>query len=241
MPALNKPPVCTLCSESGHTIRYCSDPVIAYLLVKVRCKKWKSTVNNDTFSLFNWLHKLVSTELRAILIHKFRVSPKTTAKQKLVAMIMDYEFPEMESAYWKIYLPANFENERPPDARNEAERVLILQNIMTYGPITFEQQSMTSSELIGTLIQLVEENREQDRSRFRQNITYTTGVIKATEEPFECSVCYDEIQSEKMVRLNCNHEFCGDCISTHIKKTKSENVMCPMCRTDINTVIALTA
>lgn len=244
MPALNTPPVCTLCGDSGHNIRYCKDPIIPYLLVKVRCKKIKSVRRNDMFVLFNWLHRLIPTELRAVLIYKYRITPKTASKHKLVAIIMDYEFPDVgENAFWKVYLPMNFNNTRPVDAQNEDERQLILRNIFSYNEHNNEDPTMlplASDELICILLRLIEENRHYDRTLFDNNITYTKCKCNEEEESIECSICYDEISKNNKVRLNCNHEFCGSCIAIHIKKTPSANVKCPMCRTDISTVNELT-
>lgn len=244
MPPLNTPPSCTLCGESGHNIRYCRDPIIAYLLVKVRCKKWKASVqSNDPCILFDWLHRLISTELRAILIHKYRVSPKTTSKAKLIAILMEYDYPDAteEIAFWRSHLPPNFVNNRPVDIQNEFERELILQNIQMNRPPNQEHLSMSCDELIRFLMQLMEERRG-DRYRFQNNITYLKSVYvePTTNEPLECSICYEDIEIAKTVRLNCNHEFCGECITTHIKKTPSAEVKCPMCRSNINTVSELT-
>jgi hypothetical protein len=236
MPALNTPPSCSLCGDSGHNIRYCRDSTVAHLLLQTRYKKTKSSQTGDTFTLFNWLHKLIPTELKAILIHKYHVTPKTSSKRKLIAIIMEYEFPHVgENAYWNVYLPVNFHNEMPVDVQNEDERRMILQNISYYGPISIEQQSMTSNELIIILIRLREENRNNARARYRHNINYINYECNV-DELFECVICYEEMKSDKKVILNCNHEFCGVCIERHIEKTRSANVMCPMCRTDISIV-----
>jgi len=243
MPSLNTPPSCTLCGDSGHTIRYCRDPVVAYLLVKVRSKKWKSVQSNNMFTLFNWLHRLVSCDLRAILIHKYHVTPRTTSKAKISAIIMEYEFPDATGpdAFWRSHLPNNFIIDRPTNVQNQEERQLILRNIESYFPLTAEHQQMDCDELIHILMIAIHLNRNEERSRFQHNITYVKDVqTQARDDLLECSICYEEVGTEKIVRLNCNHEFCGECMSTHIKKALSPTVTCPMCRSDIITVHELT-
>ena len=51
--------------------------------------------------------------------------------------------------------------------------------------------------------------------------TYVKGKIG------ECGVCYDK---KSLIKMNCSHSFCSDCISEWIKKSNT----CPMCRSVIN-------
>ena len=51
----------------------------------------------------------------------------------------------------------------------------------------------------------------------------------------ECAVCYEQINNDNFVYLNCNHEFCKTCIKTLITKTNCPNI-CPLCRCDIRQI-----
>ena len=44
--------------------------------------------------------------------------------------------------------------------------------------------------------------------------------------------------NEKICKLNCEHEFCSDCIKTYIKQKTQENsgCSCPLCRECITKV-----
>jgi hypothetical protein len=235
---------CSLCGDNQHNIRCCTDPIIPYLLIKVRCKKWKSEKANDFCILFNWLHKRISQELRAILIHKYRISPKTNAKGKLVAIIMELTFgtpPADIEPFWRIHLPANYDYNRAyPDLHNESERQLILANMELYIPMIDSYYEQPCHELVDILLKIMEENRRPVSAIIRKKIAYHEKCIPVENVSFECNICYESMCPTKAVRLNCHHDFCKDCTETHVEKTKSFVVTCPMCRSHITTISELT-
>jgi len=47
----------------------------------------------------------------------------------------------------------------------------------------------------------------------------------------ECGICYQEKKETSFVKLDCNHEFCGECFENIFKSNKSKNtISCCMCR-----------
>jgi len=51
----------------------------------------------------------------------------------------------------------------------------------------------------------------------------------------ECGICYET----STARLQCTHEFCGDCIDTYLTNIKQDhrmNATCPMCRSAIQII-----
>lgn len=46
----------------------------------------------------------------------------------------------------------------------------------------------------------------------------------------ECSICMEVLGKVNCVTVRCGHQFCGDCIFTHLQMAKGTN--CPMCRTE---------
>ena len=47
----------------------------------------------------------------------------------------------------------------------------------------------------------------------------TTQQISEELDAIEnCNICYEDKQNRHMVSLNCNHNFCGTCLSTILKK-----------------------
>ena len=55
------------------------------------------------------------------------------------------------------------------------------------------------------------------------------------EEKAECSVCFEELSREKMVKTGCNHVFCSECVAG-VAKTRGIKsfIRCPCCRADID-------
>ena len=54
----------------------------------------------------------------------------------------------------------------------------------------------------------------------------------------DCSICYEEISHVNMVSLNCNHNFCGSCLSQTLKKCNPSNLpCCALCRTKIECIM----
>lgn len=61
--------------------------------------------------------------------------------------------------------------------------------------------------------------------------------IQINNETKECPICYEAIECDKFTKTNCNHEFCYNCITTHLKSQMNIcRPCCAMCRTEINKV-----
>jgi len=53
--------------------------------------------------------------------------------------------------------------------------------------------------------------------------------------PQQCSICFDEIDANMILRTNCKHAFCADCMIPYTDsiKQKPDKPTCPCCRTEI--------
>jgi len=62
--------------------------------------------------------------------------------------------------------------------------------------------------------------------------------LENLETKKECDICYEEKQIRHIVTLNCNHKFCGECVSQTLKKCNKFNLpRCAMCRTKIDCIL----
>ena len=63
-------------------------------------------------------------------------------------------------------------------------------------------------------------------------ITYDTYNIEHKEQIESCPICLEKTMNENVYKLNCEHEFCGDCMKTYIKIKQNQDMMCscPLCR-----------
>lgn len=52
----------------------------------------------------------------------------------------------------------------------------------------------------------------------------------------DCPICFDELNDDKRVIFDCNHEMCVVCLNKLIKiSTKKDNhLLCPMCRNQVS-------
>lgn len=55
---------------------------------------------------------------------------------------------------------------------------------------------------------------------------------------FDCSICFENYNCKKEIKLNCSHVFCKECIFTTIEINIEKNKVppCPLCRTKISKV-----
>ena len=105
------------------------------------------------------------------------------------------------------------------DNRAQARLFMKTYNNLNYGHTCCEGKGIlvlnkTQCELNKLKKQLFSDNVEKKR-------TYVKGKIG------ECGVCYD---IKSLIKMNCSHSFCSDCISEWIKKSNT----CPMCRAIVN-------
>lgn len=52
----------------------------------------------------------------------------------------------------------------------------------------------------------------------------------------ECPVCYDNVEISQQITFNCDHIMCGQCVGQLVKYSSNNDVICPLCRSCINTM-----
>ena len=53
----------------------------------------------------------------------------------------------------------------------------------------------------------------------------------------ECAICLETECVYNLVKLNCGHEFCGQCITQVLKTNKNKkSINCALCRDKVNTI-----
>ena len=107
---------------------------------------------------------------------------------------------------------------------------------------------LSGTDLIYSFLELqiqISRMSEYQRHRFMYseivrnlNNEFTNHVTKEIKETpvkiDECSICYNNITDSNVVELNCNHQFCGNCVN-ELFKLKCEP-MCALCREPIKNV-----
>jgi hypothetical protein len=122
-------------------------------------------------------------------------------------------------------------------SRSERVRERRARDVMNYIP---------SPEFVSFVRNLMEElDSEADFIPFSEsqgNNKFNIALTKLEEEieVCECAICLNnEINRSDIVTLNCEHQFCGDCIvgtlKTH-KKSSEFEPRCALCRTNISEI-----
>jgi hypothetical protein len=81
----------------------------------------------------------------------------------------------------------------------------------------------------------------QDRAeREARKFNIATRVREENDEQIkiECNICYELCNNTNFIKLNCNHEFCKECIKNILKSCKSNfnEPCCAYCREVINAI-----
>ena len=70
-------------------------------------------------------------------------------------------------------------------------------------------------------------------------LTVETNEEENLDENCQCSICWDNKEKRQFAKLECNHEFCKDCIKRTIETRTNEtrtNLCCALCRSEITTI-----
>ena len=72
-------------------------------------------------------------------------------------------------------------------------------------------------------------------------------VVAVAEDPVQCGICWDELNDERRVITNCNHNYCDGCITSQIDSVRAKyrrsgdicrylDLNCALCRQNVHTL-----
>jgi hypothetical protein len=70
-------------------------------------------------------------------------------------------------------------------------------------------------------------------------LTVETNEEENLDENCQCNICWDNKEKRQFAKLECNHEFCKDCMKRTIETRTNEtrtNLCCALCRSEITTI-----
>jgi len=222
---------CSFCRQPGHSITRCdSDRILEF---EVICASVVRNFNNtDDFK--NWLLQYFTDDvmlLRAFAIRKFHIT-LSCSLDIVINLITDYIFRKYRGNSQTETIPP----QQPPTTsyyhmRSEIENELWLHN-------TDMELSIIRAHLLylGYLSSLI--LREPVTPSVQRNIVLTTenNPSENLTEICNCSICWDDKEKSEFVKLNCNHEFCKDCMKTTLAPASRSNLCCALCRSDVTTI-----
>ena len=192
------------------------------------CKKPGHNINNcDNYQL---------RDFHALCNYKIEFSKRyySLPRRILKDWLSDYSLQNslLIKAFASSYLGICIRNLNIADIVHEIYNYYCL----TYS-IPFQNDNLFEDmefEVMETTHQLNEDNI-QNNKRFNITIKIIENSGYFINEN-ECFICYEKNSINKFIKLNCNHEFCKDCIKKQIKSTITENVHCALCRNIIDNI-----
>ena len=245
---------CSFCRRPGHAVSRCdSDRIVEFEIICEREVRSMNTI--DEFK--EWLTQNYSNNshlLRAFAVTKLRINSRVTVLES-IDLISQYIFETYKNL---VVETAPVEEATLPDDIEEALiRVLsVLRNVEHIQPLQ-EAEPVYNERFISS--------RRREYRRYMADVLAFTmlnnmlptdgeeplpviprpAIMSSIDDKFvedgaplaiECSICWDQKASGKFVKLNCNHEFCNECIIKTLAANKHRAPCCALCRADINNI-----
>jgi hypothetical protein len=74
-----------------------------------------------------------------------------------------------------------------------------------------------------------------DNTNLRKKFEIHTKINEyKLSESCDCDICYENLEKDNFIKLNCGHEFCKVCIKKSLENEKKDKFTCAFCRAEIN-------
>ena len=248
---------CSFCRRPGHAVTRCdSDRIIEF---EIMCELEVRSM--DTLDEFKeWLTQNYinnSHLLRAFAVTKLRSNSRVTVLE-CIDLISQYIFETYKNSVVEPEPLVEPEGAMLTDdieadlllALSELRNIEHIQPLQEIEPV-YNEQFISSRRreymrymadiLVFTMLNnmLIPDGEEPLAIGTRPDIRSSIDdkfVENASAVANECSICWDKKDSDKFVKLNCNHEFCNECIIKTLAANKHRAPCCALCRSDINNI-----
>lgn len=228
---------CSFCTRPGHCITRCCDQRLVIFESECNLKKiefeFHATVTNvvPLVQFGHWLAGFASENTPNINI------VKAFAIRKCGSVIRSNIHECMENITTYI-----FRLDDPiTDRRNN------LNNINNVNNVNYFNHLNDVTSIYNLILALCDLDKVPHRTRkftidcllkkTNTNTSNTTTSNINNNKHIDCSICYEDKQECEFVKLNCNHEFCGYCITNTLKTCCINNgPSCALCRTKITKI-----
>ena len=226
---------CSFCRQPGHNIAKCdSDRLIEFETI---CEN--AVRNMATPQIFKeWLSQNYTNDqllLKTFAMRKCKVNSRTNIAD-CIDLITQYIFDR-----YKILEPD--EDEETRELLHALDELQILaETDLTHidGDIELQVNEQYRQQYIQYMIDIIllfmtdREVAEPTNFNILADIDATRNEESSVEN--DCSICWDQKETSKFVKLNCKHEFCNECIVKTIAANKHRNPCCALCRAEITSI-----
>lgn len=217
---------CSLCGGK-HFLAGCMAPEINQTFQKMK-EEWmiRFLRNYDILGFKEYLLNTYNLPiLEAIVINKFR-NPSSTNKMGYVLIILHH----FQSNYIPLHLQNHISRELEKDRlKREEEQIQreVKQQLQKNGWIKMKWHSNFQIVI----------NLEHFEIGMDKKANNTHEEEMEEDADIECSICYETINYEKIIKLNCNHLFCVNCVKTMLQShIPSCRPCCALCRSKIEEI-----
>lgn len=217
---------CSFCREAGHTINLCNDQRL--IDFDTLCHDKKSSFENERHPIDSFQEWLLERYFQnQLLVRAYAISMCGSTTRASIENIIDtimihfygeqYDLPDLiENTEYIPFPPIENNNN---DGMQQPTTNFIM--YITWLDSHFEAQDLNNSfemqdRKFGIATQVVEEE---------------------SETPCECNICYESFNVTNFVKLNCEHEFCKDCLKKSMKACgRLKTPTCAYCRAQITNI-----
>jgi len=250
---------CSFCNSPNHNITYCNHQLISVYYDNIK-QTYLSIIalNNSVMYNENLFKMVLNTrfylrDLRAVGVKYLRVYA-STSKSTLISILWQY----FNSLIWQQQqqTPENIEEDEEEEEEEDEEEsnelppedASILSYIgntyFSYMATMFPNPNPTVQPLVNDgygfphdlnfdfALENVHNQFNPQVKKYRIHLHLVEEFGEVFGEDFEdCSICYDNTNCLDLVKLNCNHEFCGCCIKNTLNHhDKLCEPSCALCR-----------
>ncbi len=206
---------CSFCNSTSHNVRDCQNPAIGILHERIK-EMYLSVMNQYPLEIYVRFKALITRlfnlrELKVVCA-TYTTFPISRTKTEIIESLYQYYSS-------RIYISEERRLPTQPDPIPDFARYLI------------EEDEEEEPTIINWYIDRTPSYIIQPQIKF--NICPILNKEEVTECVEECSICYESVTGIDMVKLNCSHNFCWDCINGSLK---ARNTHCALCRRKIETL-----
>ena len=238
---------CGFCCVHGHNINSCDNPYILELMGMLDTVVNTTVPGGDASPVHSFLKSLPKHHLKMVALKHSIVTGASRAV--LISKLMDYYFYAHHTPVWRDALPSVEVRLQRFQARTMRIRITILQERLNLNdPIPMRQLARMGLHQLNELYEIFEQevallpsdihtynyaNNPGNVGRKFRIATKLTVVPENADQysTVECAICLENVTTHHIVKLNCNHEFCGECITETLKTAQANKApSCALCR-----------
>lgn len=209
---------CSFCQRYGHDVLTCNDPQLNLMEGMLFDEKEYVMANSVVTEEERKSHIYI------FIYRKTQTSIHSLNRWRSFAIRKcghQYNYIDHLDIWIKKIVDYIFDNERP-----------LVQSIFNTEFIAFDENDAVSY-LMDNLIHYANHHNNINNinnNKFNIKIDYTD--FGCDENKIcECGICYEEKKETSFIKLDCNHEFCGECFQNILKTNQDRNIIsCSLCR-----------